>query len=159
MRRKSRIIAYALLLIILAWIVLPWLVPAYNHHLMMTVQLLNTKGPAYEVRLRNMAPWPVTLSEAQWLVTHNARYSFWVPSEAPEQKFWLLPYQSHAFQFTIFNECPTGREYFNGSLRVELRATVHVIGSTSQVRILSLYNGTSTAPSTRVVSGISGGNC
>jgi len=159
MKRKSQIIASAILLIILLWAIIPWLVPAYNHDLMMTVQLLNSKDPAYEVRLRNLTPWPVILTEAQWLVTHNARYSFWVTSEAPKQDFWLLPYQSHVFQFTIYNDCPTEREYFNGSLSVELHATIHVIGSTSQIRISTPYNSTLTVPSTRIVSGISGGNC
>ncbi len=159
MNRKIQVIASTILLIILAWAVLPWLVPAYNHNLTMTVQFLNSKEPAYDVSLRNVTPWPVMLTRAQWLVTHDARYSFWITSEAPKQEFWLLPYQSHAFQFTIYNECPDGREYFNGSLKVELQATIHVIGFTSPIQISTPYNSTFTVPSTRVSSGISGGNC
>lgn len=142
MSRRRQTLSFAILLIVIVWAILPWLIPAYSQNLTMTVRFLNNKTPSYEVSLKNAAPWPIELTDAQWFVEHNSRYSFWVPSEAPRQELWLLPYQSHTFQFAIYNECHKGPQYYNGPLTVQLRATIHVIGATSQISFPGAYNST-----------------
>ena len=144
MAGKKEAVVYAVILLFVAWAIFPWIVPSYSHNLVMSVQLLPRKVPAYEVRLLDLTPWPVTLTDARWMVTHNGLYNYWVPSEAPGQTLALLPLQSHTFQFIIYNETDTTiTKYYNGSLVVELRATVQVLGTSSQIRIQSWYNSTS----------------
>jgi hypothetical protein len=159
MRQKRQIIAYSVLLIVMVWAVLPWLIPAYSHNLVMTVGFLNGRNPTYEINLRNLTPWPVRLMGAQWFVIHSERYSYWNPSEAPRQEFWLLPFQSHSFQFTIYNECYNGRQYYNGSVTVQLRADINAIGATSQVVSQTFYNSTSPFASSRATDPIHELNC
>lgn len=157
MNKKLRLPAIAIILMIAVWTITPWFVP--SHYIVINIQLLKSRMPTYEVRLRNISPWPIILTEAHWYVTHASRYSFWAPSEAPKQDILLLPYQSHDFQFVIYNQCPTGHEYYNGSLKIELTAVIHVIGSTSQIDFTAGSNSTSNVPPTRVMSGLTGGNC
>jgi hypothetical protein len=143
MNRKRKAVACAVILLFLAWIIFPWVVPSYSHNLVMSVQLLPGKVPTYEVQLLDLTPWPATLTDAQWLVTHGGLYNYWVPSEPPKQVLLLLPLQSHAFQFTIYNgTATTVSNYYNGPLVVELRATIQVLGTSSPIRIQSGYNST-----------------
>lgn len=139
-RRKN---AYAVILLFVAWVALPWVAPNYSHNFVMSVQLLPSQIPTYEVQLLNAAPWPVTLTDASWLVTQNGLYNYWAPSEAPKQELSLLPLQSHTFQFTIYNATDsTPTQYYNGSVIVQLRATAQVLGTSSSIRIQSTYNST-----------------
>jgi hypothetical protein len=130
-------------LIIILWAILPWLMPAYSHNLVLTVRFIKSDNPTYEINLRNPTPWPVKLLEAQWFVEHHGRYRIWVTSEPPRRELWLLPFQSHSFQFTIYNEYDNGRQYYSGPLTVDLRATLNVIGAVSQVSLITSYNVTS----------------
>lgn len=135
-RKRNRGIMCAVLLLLVVYVIFPWVAPTYNHHVVLSVRLSAGSVPIYDVLLQNQAPWPVTLTDAQWLVTHFGIYNSWAPSEAPIQNLTLLPYQSHSFQFTISNESTgTSSQYFNGTLSVELRSTIVVLGSVSQVRI------------------------
>lgn len=93
--------------------------------------------------MENAAPWPVTLVDAQWRVTHYGLYNYWVPSEAPIQNLTLLPFQSHSFQFTIYRASATSvSEYFNGTLTVFLNATITVFGVTQPFHFTAYYNAT-----------------
>jgi len=141
MRRK---IVYTVILLCAAWAVFPWIAPSYSHNLVMSVQLLPTHVPTYQVQLLDFNPWPVRLTDATWVVTQNGLYNYWVPSGAPKQELFLLPFQSNTFQFTIYNATDsTPTQYYNGPLIVEVRATVQVLGASSQIRIQSAYNSTS----------------
>jgi hypothetical protein len=125
------------------WIILPWIAPAYTHNLVLSVKLSTDSHPTYEVQLQNLAPWPVSMSDAQWRVTHNGIYNYWVTSEAPIQAIVLLPLQAHSFNFTIYRGTATiVDKYYNGTLTIELLATVNVIGASSPIHIISLYNAT-----------------
>ena len=142
--KRKREFAYAVLLLLIAYAIFPWIAPAYNHNLVLSVRLSTGSVPTYDVLLQSQALWPVTLTNAQWLVTHFGIYNSWTPSEAPIQNLTLLPYQSHSFQFTIYNETTaTTGEYFNGTLNVELRATIDVLGAVSQIHVIATYNATS----------------
>ena len=143
-KKGKRRITYPVLLLLVAYIIFPWIAPAYNHNLVLSVRLSAGSVPTYDVLLQNRAPWPVTLTNAQWVVTHFGIYNSWIPSEAPIQNLTLLPYQSHSFQFTISNATTaTAGEYFNGTLNVELRSTTDVLGAVSQVNVIATYNATS----------------
>lgn len=141
MNRKRKVIAYAVMLLFVLWAIFPWIVPAYNHNLVLSVKLLTGDVPTYEVRLQNLAPWPTTLTDAHWMVRHNRIYEYWVPSEPPRQVLVLLPLQSHAFKFVIYNEATDTmrREYYHGALALELSATIHILGASSPFRVLASY--------------------
>jgi hypothetical protein len=140
---KRRKTAYAVILLFVAWVAFPWIGPNYSHNLVMSVQLLPSQVPTYEVQLLNAAPWPVTLTDATWLVTQNGLYNYWGPSEPPKQELFLLPLQSHTFQFTVYNATDsTPTQYYDGPLIVQLRATAQVLGASSPIRIQSTYNST-----------------
>jgi len=142
--KGKRGLTYAVLLLLIAYAIFPWIAPAYNHNLVLSVRLSTGSVPTYDVLLQSRALWPVTLTNAKWLVTHFGIYNSWTPSEAPIQNLTLLPYQSHSFQFTIYNATTaTAGEYFNGTLNVELRATINVLGAVSQVHVIATYNATS----------------
>ena len=144
MNGKQRGILYVAILLLVAYTVLPWIAPAYNHNLVLSVKRATGTVPTYDVLLQNIAPWPVTLTDAQWRVTHFGLYNYWVPSEAPIQNLTLLPYQSHSFQFKIYEgTATTVGEYFNGTLTVDLNATIIVLGAFSQVHVIAVYNATS----------------
>ena len=144
MKGKRRAVGYAIALLLVAYVVFPWIAPAYSHNLVLSIKFSNGTHPTYEVLLQNMAPWPVTMMDAQWRVTHFGLYNYWVPSEAPRQNLTLLPFQSHSFQFTIYRgTATTVDEYFNGTLIVDLNSTVNVLGVSSQVHVVALYNVTS----------------
>jgi hypothetical protein len=139
--KVKRGFAYAILVVLVVYAVFPWIAPAYNHHLGLSVGLSAGSVPTYDVLLQNQAPWPLTLTNAQWLVTHSGIYNSWTTSEAPIQNLTLLPYQTHSFQFTISNETTaTASQYFNGTLNVELRATIDVLGAASQVHVIATYS-------------------
>jgi len=141
--RKGRKITYTVILLLVAWVTFPRVAPSYSHNLVMSVQLLPSQIPTYEVQLLNAAPWPVTLTDATWLVTQNGLYNYWAPSEPPKQELSLLPLQSHMFQFTIYNATDsTPTQYYNGTLIVQLRATAQVLGASSPILIQSAYNST-----------------
>ena len=143
MKGKWRAVAYALALLLTAYAVFPWIAPPYNHNLVLSIKFSTGTAPTYDLLLQNLAPWPVTLTDAQWRVTHFGLYNYWVPSEAPIQNLTLLPCQSHSFQFTIYRgTATTVGEYFNGTLVVDLNATVNVIGAFSQVHVIAVYNTT-----------------
>jgi len=143
MNGKQRGILYVAILLLVAYTVLPWIAPAYNHNLVLSVKRATGTVPTYDVLLQNIAPWPVTLTDAQWRVTHFGLYNYWVPSEAPIQNLTLLPSQVHSFQFTIYRgTATTVGEYFNGTLIVDLSATINVFGAFSQVHIIATYNAT-----------------
>ncbi len=140
---KRRIIAYAVVLFLVGYAILPWIVPAYNHNLVLSVTRSAGSVPTYDVLLQNLAPWPVTLVDAQWLVTHYGLYNYWVPSEAPIQHLTLLPFQHHSFQFTIYNGTATTiDECFNGTLSLDLHATISVFGATQSFHVTAYYNAT-----------------
>lgn len=144
MRWKRGAAACAVILAFILYAFFPWIAPAYNHNLMLSVRLSAGPVPTYDVLLQNLALWPVTLTDAQWRVAHFGLYYYWVPSEAPIQNLTLLPYQSHSFQFTIYNGTTTTvDEYFNGTLTVDLNATINVFGAVSQFHVIALYNATS----------------
>ena len=141
MNSERKFIAYVIILVLVLWAIFPWIAPAYNHNFVLSVQLLTAKVPTYEVYLQNLAPWPTTLTDAQWLVAHRGFFEYWVPLEAPKQVLVLLPFQSYAFQFVIYNEHDAnGREYYNGALVLELRATINVLGVSSPIRLLTPYS-------------------
>ena len=144
MKGKRRAIAYTIVLFLIAYAVFPWVAPAYNHNLALSIRFSTGSAPTYDVLLQNLALWPVTLTDAQWRVTHFGLYNYWVPSEAPIQNLTLLPYQSHSFHFTIYRgTATTVGEYFNGTLTVDLSATISVFGAVSQVHVQALYSDTS----------------
>jgi hypothetical protein len=141
--KRKREFTCVVVLFLIGYAVFPWIAPAYNHNLVLSVRLATGSVPTYDVLLQNQALWPVTLTNAQWLVTHFGIYNVWTPSEAPIQNFTLLPSQPHSFQFTIYNATTTTTgAYFNGTLTIELRATIDVLGAVSQVRIVASYNAT-----------------
>jgi len=143
MKGKVEAVVLALVLL-LAYTIFPWIAPGYNHNLVLSIRLSAGSVPTYDVLLQNLAIWPVTLTDAQWRVTHFGLYNYWVPSEAPVQNLTLLPYQSHSFQFKIYQGTATSAgEYFNGTLTVDLNATIDVLGAFSQVHVISAYNATS----------------
>ena len=134
--KGKRNFTYVAILFLIVYAIFPWVAPAYNHNLVLSVRLAAGSVPTYDVLLQNEGLWPVTLIYARWLVTHGGIYNYWSPSEAPIENFTLLPSQSHSFQFTIYNATTAAtREYFNGTLTVELRATIDVFGAVSQVRV------------------------
>jgi len=136
--------ACALVLFLVAYTIFPWIAPGYNHNLVLSIRLSAGSAPTYDILLQNLAIWPVTLTDAQWRVTHFGLYNYWVPSEAPIQNLTLLPYQSHSFQFKIYEgTATTVGEYFNGTLTVDLNATIIVLGAFSQVHVIAVYNATS----------------
>ena len=142
MKEKREVVSCTVVLFLIVYTVFPWIAPAYNHNLVLSVRLsASSRNPTYDVLLQNLAIWPVTLTDAQWLVAHFGQYNYWVPSEAPVQNLTLLPYQSHSFQFTIYNgTATTVREYFNGTLTVDLYATISVFGEVSQAHITATCN-------------------
>jgi len=140
--KGKRNLKYVAFLFLIVYAIFPWVAPAYNH-LVLSVRFAAGSVPTYDVLLQNQGLWPVTFTYAQWLVTHGGIYNYWSPSEAPIQDFTLLPSGSHSFQFTIYNATSTmTREYFNGTLTVELRATIDVFGAVSHVRVTAAYNAT-----------------
>jgi len=144
MKMKAKAVAYLIVLLLVAYVVFPWVAPAYNHKLALTIRFSAGSVPTYNVLLQNLALWPVSLTDAKWMVTHFGLYNYWVPSEAPVQNLTLLPYQSHSFQFTIYRGTATAiGEYFNGTLTVDLSATISVFGAVSQVHVQAFYNDTS----------------
>jgi len=141
MKGKWSAVAYAIPLLLIAYAVFPWIAPAYNHNLVLSIKFSTGSPPTYNVLLQNLAPWPVTMTGAEWLVTQNGIYNYWVPSEPPIQNLTLLPFQSHSFQFAIYNGTATAvDEYFNGTLTVDLKSTISVFGASSQVHIIAVYN-------------------
>jgi len=144
MDRKGKAVVIILVLFLVAYTIFPWIGPGYTHNLVLTVRFSAGIVPTYDVLLQNMAIWPVTLTDAQWRVTHSGLFNYWVPSEAPIQNLTLLPYQSHSFQFKIYQgTATTVDQYFNGTLTVNLNATISVLGAPSQVHVVSAYNATS----------------
>jgi hypothetical protein len=142
-KRKAVSCAIALFLILIMYAIPPLIAPAYDHNLLLTVRFSTGSVPTYGVLLQNLAIWPVTLTDAKWWVTHFGIYNSWAPSEAPIQNLTLLPYQSHSFQFTIYNATTmVPVEYFNGTLTVDLTATIDVFGAESQIHIVGVYNAT-----------------
>ena len=140
---RPRIFACFVILFLIIYVVLPWVVPVYNHNLVLSITRSAGNVPTYDVLLENAAPWPVTLVDAQWRVTHYGLYNYWVPSEAPIQNLTLLPFQSHSFQFTIYRGSATSvSEYFNGTLTVFLNATITVFGATQPFHFTAYYNAT-----------------
>jgi hypothetical protein len=145
MKATRRVASFAivLILILVLYAVFPWIAPTYNHNLVLSVRLSTGPVPTYDVVLQSLALWPVTLTGATWWVTNFGIYKYWAPSEAPIQNLTLLPYQSHSFQFTIYNQTTTEPiEYFNGTLTVDLTATIHVLGAASHVHVTGIYNAT-----------------
>ena len=144
MSRNRKAFGYLILLIFIAWATFPWIAPSYSHNLVLSIQLLPGKIPTYEVRLLDLTPWPATLTDATWMVTHHGLYNYWAPSEPPKQTLVLLPLQSHVFHFTIYNgTATTVSNYYNGSLIVELRATIQILGNSSPIHLQSSYNSSS----------------
>jgi hypothetical protein len=143
MNCKRKSIAYVVILVCVVWAILPWITPVYTHNLVLSIKLSTDSPPTYEVQLQNLAPWPVSLNDAQWRVTHNGIYNYWVPSEAPIQTIMLLPLQAHSFQFTIYRgSATTVDKYYNGTLTIELLATINVIDASSSIHLISVYNAT-----------------
>ena len=146
MKARGKFVAWALVLFLIGYTIFPWIVPGYTRNLVLSVRFSAGPVPTYDVLLQNLAIWPVTLTDAQWRVTHFGLYNYWVPSEAPIQNLTLLPYQSHSFQFTIYIGTATSvDQYFNGTLTVDLNATTNVLGAFSQVHVISVYNATSSS--------------
>ena len=145
MARRRQAVAFAVILLSIAWVIFPWVVPSYTHNLVMSVLFTPSEVPTYEVRLLDATLWPVAITYASWIVAQNGIYNYWVPSKPPVENLTLLPFQSYTFQFIIYNETDTTiTKYYNGSLVVQLRATVQVLGSPpSPIRIQSWYNSTS----------------
>lgn len=142
---SKRAIGYVLLFIFLAYAVAPWVVPSTSRNPTLTVQLLPSKVPTYEVSLTNPTPWPMALNRAVWLVTNQGIYMYWDTSESPAQSLALLPLQTHTFQFTIFNATSTeAKNYYSGPVLVELHATAQMLWTPSTLRIQSWSNSTST---------------
>jgi len=144
MKRVGKAVALVLVLLLVVYTIFPWIAPGYSHYLVLSIRFSAGTAPTYDVILQNMAIWPVTLTDAQWRVTHFGLYNYWVPSEAPIQNLTLLPYQSHSFQFTIYSGTATTVDrYFNGTLTVDLNATINVLGAPSQAHVVSVYNAAS----------------
>jgi hypothetical protein len=142
---KKRVVGYLLLFVFLAYALSPWVAPSVTRNPTLTVQMLPGKVPTYEVRLTNPTPWPMALNSAVWLVTNQGIYMAWDTSEAPPQSLTLLPLQTHAFQFTIFNATDTeAKIYYSGPVLVELHASANMLWTPSSLRIQSWSNSTST---------------